>query len=71
MPGLWSILYEDYQKGKLAPSLHSLRIEDCLSDLTDDLRKKYTFASRSRVAETSKSPRREEFSSRYTPALIS
>ncbi len=71
LPSLWSVLYEDYQKGKQAPSIYSLRLEDCLSDLTDDLRQKYVLVPQSRVATRTKNPRRKNFSSPYSPALVS
>ena len=71
LPTLWNVLYEDYQKGKQAPSIYSLRLEDCLSDLTDDLRQKYVLVPQSRAATSTRNPHKKNVSSHYSPAVFS
>jgi len=40
-PSLWKEYYQEYKKGKSAPSISQLTIEDCISLQTNDMKKRY------------------------------
>jgi len=40
-PSMWKQYYQEYTKGKSAPSIIQLSIEDCMELPTNDMRKKY------------------------------
>ena len=40
-PSLWKEYYQAYKKGKIAPSILKLSLEDCMKLQTNDMRKKY------------------------------
>ena len=41
-PSSWREYYQDYKKGKNAPSILKLSIDDCMEQPTDEVRKEYT-----------------------------
>lgn len=43
LPGSWSVLHAEYQKGKLAPSVLQLKLADCIGLQTRDLIVDYNY----------------------------
>lgn len=41
LPGLWSALWAHYKLGRQGPALTALTLDDCLTQKTDQLRRKY------------------------------
>jgi hypothetical protein len=41
LPGLWRMLWAHYKLGKRSPALTSLKVDDCLTQNTDQLRRRY------------------------------
>jgi len=42
LPGLWSTLWAHYRSGQRSPAIKLLRLDDCLTQNTEDLRRLYS-----------------------------
>jgi len=45
LPGLWATLWAHYNSGRQSPPVKSLKLDDCLTQNTDQLRQQYAPAS--------------------------